>query len=120
MSFATWCECDFILTSSIAGVEADHSVMLWTGRGHNLVDGLHDFGDLLLICAHTISISEGNPALKPRDSDNSDLAAEGYLSRDGLVSVGVIERVTGPNHNLDGEQLNNGRAFFTGFTVLFE
>lgn len=40
----------------------------------------------------TITVSSGNPSLKPRKSDNGDLSFEYYLPGNGMVSVGFFNK----------------------------
>lgn len=40
----------------------------------------------------TISITQGNPDLKPREADNYDLSLEWYVSRDTLLSAAVFHK----------------------------
>ncbi|PTX92273.1 hypothetical protein DB354_13055 [Opitutus sp. ER46] len=39
-----------------------------------------------------ITISKGNPDLKPRESDNFDLSAEWYFSKDSMISAAVCRK----------------------------
>ena len=42
--------------------------------------------------AGAVSISTGNPALKPRESSNYDFSLEWYLSRDAIISAAVFRK----------------------------
>jgi TonB-dependent receptor len=40
----------------------------------------------------TITITSGNPALKPRVSDNFDVSIEHYIPANGMLSIGLFEK----------------------------
>jgi TonB-dependent receptor len=62
---------------------------------------------------NVISVTRGNPDLKPRTSDNFDLSLEWYPTRGSMISVAAfykkmknlifIQNVTDPNYQYDGQ-----------------
>lgn len=80
---------DHLLPSLLASLRLTENLRIKAAYSRTL--GRPAFGDIARaenINTQNLTIARGNPDLKPRRSDNFDLAAEYYFGGSGLVSIG--------------------------------
>lgn len=106
-------EYDHLLPSVIATQRLSENLRIKAGYSRTL--GRPAFGDIARaenVNTQNLTISRGNPDLKPRVSDNFDLAAEYYFGGNGLVSVsGFYKKIKDDIFTQTTQQTINGQTF---------
>lgn len=102
-----------LLPSLIATQRLSENLRIKAGYSRTL--GRPAFGDIARaenVNTQNLTISRGNPDLKPRVSDNFDLAAEYYFGGSGLVSVsGFYKKIKDDIFTQTTQQTISGQTF---------
>lgn len=104
---------DQLVPSFIATQRLSDNLRIKAGYSRTL--GRPAFGDIARaenVNTQNLTISRGNPDLKPRRSDNFDLAAEYYFGGSGLVSIsGFYKKIKDDIFTQTTQQTINGATY---------